>query len=169
MQRRSRWSGKASQGLNVYRLHRGGIPGPVEVPTRCGRFLLMLAGMAACLAVLPAAAAAATYNVNTTADLSDPNGCQTLPECSLREAVNAASAGGGGEIITLPKGHYSLDPPNGSLFIDEPNTTITGAGAPTTLIDGAGATRVFVIDSGIFVSNPAALNLSDLTVTGGVA
>src|SRR5437016_10232206 len=116
----------------------------MRAPNRVGRVgLVALISGVAVLSYAPGSAEAANYAVNTTADLNDPNGCISIPECSLREATLAADGGSGGDTITVPPGTYSLAPANGQLNISAPATTITGAGARQTIIDGGAATRRF--------------------------
>lgn len=121
------------------------------------------------MAVAPAAASAATFTVTKTADTND--GACAPTNCSLRDAISAANALGGTNSITLPAGHYSLSIPGtaetanatGDLDVAaSTNLNITGVGARTTIIDGAGIDRVFQ------VLNGATLNMSGVTVTGGV-
>src|SRR2546429_1380 len=77
----------------------------MRAPNRLGRIGLEALILSVAAAVfVPTAAAATTYAVNTTDDLNDANGCVSIPECSLREAVNAVNSGnhsemGGGGIL----------------------------------------------------------------------
>ena len=41
--------------------------------------------------VLAAPASAETFTVNTTADTQVAGGCDTVPQCSLRDAISQAS------------------------------------------------------------------------------
>lgn len=131
---------------------------------RLGRRLLLTLGAALLLAaVVPGAALAATYTVNTTADTTDTGGCTTVTVCSLRDAVIAADANSG-STINVPAGDYTLNtssPPPGQLDITEP-TTIIGAGARQTIVDGNGKSRVFDIEG-----STASAMIEDLTITGG--
>jgi CSLREA domain-containing protein len=95
-------------------------------------------------AVVPAAAA--TYTVNTTDDSWADANCAPAPgHCSLREAINAANQTTGA-LVSVPAGHYNLDPKKGPLQI-KTSMTVEGAGnGPTgTVVDGGGKTRVFVV------------------------
>ena len=95
-------------------------------------------------------ATAAPFVVTTTADSND--GACTVSLCSLRDAVIAANASGGADIITLPAGTYTLTiggrgedaAATGDLDINN-SLTINGAGAATTIVDGGGLDRVFDI------------------------
>ena len=125
-------------------------------------------GVAAALLALAGAphAAAATFSVSRTDDPA-PGACQP-GDCSLREAVLAANAGSGGDMIALPAGHFRLTIPGpgedagaaGDLDITK-NVTITGSGARLTVIDGQGIDRVFDVAGGVTAE------IDDVTVTGG--
>src|SRR5436309_14816678 len=54
-------------------------------------------------------AGAATFNVSTYADISDPTPDGTSESCSLREAIQDANALPGPDVINLPPGKYNLD------------------------------------------------------------
>ena len=105
----------------------------------------MKRAMLLCLALtlaLAAPASAETFTVNTTADTQVAGGCDTVPECSLRDAIAAASAADG-NVVMIPGGTYVLNTPDvlGDLDINA-DMTITGAGARSTTIDADGASRV---------------------------
>ena len=75
-------------------------------------------------------------------------------DCSLREAIIAANANPGPDIITLPAGTYTLTiagDERGRRGHRRPrhpgDLTINGAGASTTIVDGGGIDRVFHIVS----------------------
>jgi len=114
-----------------------------------------------------AAAQAATIDVNTTSDAAPTAGeCTGNPgDCSLRQAVDAASSG---DNIQVPAGDYSLT--LGTDIEITKSLVIEGAGVSSTSIDGSqnrgsnqyGATaRIFRTDSG------ATVTIEDLTLTGG--
>jgi CSLREA domain-containing protein len=108
---------------------------------------------------------AATFAVTTTADGN--HGTCAAALCSLRDAVIAANANPGADVITLPAGIYTLTlggsnenaAATGDLDIAG-NLTINGAGAATTIVDGDGVDRVFEIMSGTVVFN-------DFTIRNG--
>ena len=110
-------------------------------------------------------AAAATFAVTRTDDPA-PGACDS--DCSLREAVLAADAGSGGDMIVLPGGHYRLTIPGpgedaaatGDLDLTR-SVLLTGSGARSTIVDASALDRVFDVQPGV-----TAL-LADLTVTGG--
>src|SRR5919108_3177152 len=116
------------------------------------------------LAGAPHAAAAATFTV-TRLDDPTPDRCMPM-DCSLREAVLAVDAGGGGDTIVLPPGHFRLTIPGtgedagatGDLDLTKP-VTIAGAGARSTVIDGGGIDRVLDFTDTAWVF--------DVTITGG--
>jgi CSLREA domain-containing protein len=105
---------------------------------------------------------AATFTVNTTADLNDltpGNGLcvaylvvfppYVLPFCSLRGAIEEANALPGPDRIILQVGEYTLDIPgtiedgcgSGDLDITD-SLILSGAGTDETVIDAAGLDRV---------------------------
>jgi CSLREA domain-containing protein len=117
------------------------------------------------LAGAPQAPAAASFNVTRTDDPA-PDGC-TSTDCSLREAVLAASAG---DTISLAAGHYRLTIPGsgedvgltGDLDLTK-DLTIQGASPRSTVIDATGGDRVFDVASGVHAQ------ITAVTVTGGQA
>jgi CSLREA domain-containing protein len=124
----------------------------------------ILAGAFAALISVPARAN--TFVVTTTADGN--NGACTVPLCTLRDAVIAANANAGADIITLPAGTYNLtiaglnenNAATGDLDI-KGDLTINGTGSATTIIDGGALDRVFDIIGNVTVA------LNDLTVRNG--
>lgn len=127
-------------------------------------------GLAAMVGVLLFSSSAfvrgATFVVTKIADTND-GVCDA--DCSLREAIIAANASGGADVITLPAGHYTLTIPGvsedagatGDLDILG-DLTINGAGASTTIVDGGALDRVFHI-----VASATVVTFNDLTITGG--
>jgi hypothetical protein len=90
----------------------------------------------------------ATFNVTTTLDVVDPADGKR----SFREAVNAANARVGADVIVLPTGVYQLAlagaNENGNATGDfdiSDEVTIRGAGAAVTIIDGQDLDRVLDI------------------------
>jgi CSLREA domain-containing protein len=110
-------------------------------------------------------ALANTYVVTKTADTND-GVCDS--DCSLREAISAANANPGADIITLPAGIYTLTIPGanedgnatGDLDITD-SVTINGAGAATTIIDGGALDRVIHVLAGTST-------ISDVTIRNGL-
>jgi hypothetical protein len=124
------------------------------MPTRPLRLLLALV---VALTALPAVASAATYQVSTT---SDSNSGTCVPgSCTLRQALNAANLGAGGDTIKLPLGSYGLS--FGQLPVQKA-VTIEGAGSAATAIDALGASRVLEVTA---AANP--VRLVGLTIRGG--
>ena len=123
----------------------------------------LAAGM---LLALPAAAMAQTYTV-TRADDPDAGAgaCAVGGACSLREAIVAANASPGQDLIVLPPGRFTrnrgLD--GGRLTVTDP-VQIAGSGARATVIDatadGHGQTQGLTVDA----AGP--VEVRDLTVTG---
>jgi hypothetical protein len=119
-----------------------------------------------------AAAQAATFTVNTTADNAPSAGeCSGAANgCGLRQAIDKANTTAGNDTVVLPAGHYTLTiagvnenlDQTGDLDIENNGTlTLTGAGARSTTIDGGGIDRVLQIGSG------ATATISGVTITGG--
>ncbi|MFL5797670.1 MAG: choice-of-anchor Q domain-containing protein [Actinomycetota bacterium] len=114
----------------------------------------------------PPAAASTTFTVTRTSDTND--GACTPADCSLREAVRAANAAAGADVIVVPAGTYQLTltgagenhAASGDLDITEA-VTIRGHGAPTTIVKGLGADRIFEIRPS------TSATISRLTIRGG--
>lgn len=108
---------------------------------------------------------AATFNVTKTADTKDGS-CNS--DCSLREAIDAANASLGPDIINLPAGEYKItrsgaeedNNAHGDFDISE-DVEIIGAGGATTSISGEGAHRILHVNG---ASNPVSLDISNVTV-----
>jgi hypothetical protein len=127
--------------------------------------------------VQPAGGFVVTVNTDTTSGV--PQNCATVgaPNCSLRDALTAATATGSGGSIAFdpvvfgpsqPVSARTISLTNGTLNIP-PYTTITG---PTT---GSGATlaNLVTVSGGgpVFTVNQFVTNttISNLTITGGFA
>lgn len=115
--------------------------------------------------VLPGAASAATFTVNSTADGAVVGTCAPAETCTLRDAFAAAEASADAEdTIVVPAGTYTLSA--GELAIETAGTVnIFGAGARRTIVDGAGASRVFSLRAPFGGALDA--TVTGLTVTGG--
>lgn len=107
---------------------------------------------------VPASAPSQVFEVDSTAD-GDAEG-------TLRAAVQAANAAGGGEVVLSPGATYQLsvagdddEGATGDLDVTSP-VTVRGHGAT---VDADGIDRAFHVLAG------GALTLEHLTVTGGVA
>jgi len=115
--------------------------------------------------ILSSMGQAATFTVTKTVDTNDGT-CDA--DCSLREAIIAANAATGADVITLPAGTYILSiagigedaASTGDLDIDD-DLTINGAGSSTTIIDGGALDRVFEISFGN-------VNISTVTIQNGL-
>jgi CSLREA domain-containing protein len=118
------------------------------------------------LVLLGAAAQGAVFEPTTTADLD--RGACAPGDCSLREAVRAANASAGADVILLDEEIYQLaiagagenDAATGDLDV-EGELAILGEAAATTVVRGS-ADRVFHVQPG------AQLELRNVTVTGGL-
>lgn len=130
-------------------------------------------GLALCM-LWAGSAQAATFTVTKITDDAPDGNCDA--DCSLREAVIAANAAAGDDIIDIPAGVYILTIPGaaenasatGDLDITD-NVTITGSGSLTTVIEGNGGVtldRVFEIDP---TNTTASATISGVTIQGGVA
>ena len=125
-------------------------------------------------------AAAANFDVNSTADEGDANlqdqicETSTFGECTLRAAVQQANWLEGSDTITIPAGTYTLSlegmgedaAASGDLDVTD-SLSISGAGMGSTIIeansiDANNPDRAFHVLSGT-------LDLSDLTVKNGIA
>lgn len=129
------------------------------------RLSVLLAALAALL--IPAGPAAAqAFRVTILGDPA-PGACNA--KCSLREAVIAANASPGPDVIRLPKGRIDLAragagedlAATGDLDVTE-SLSIVGKGMGRTIVDANDLDRVFDAKSG-------KLTLRRLTVTGGDA
>jgi CSLREA domain-containing protein/uncharacterized repeat protein (TIGR01451 family) len=127
------------------------------------RKLIPVACVAMALALIgPAAATAATFTVNTTADSSVLGGCTTDPACSLRDAVAAASASADAEdTVVIPAGSYPVEAGELQTSGSE-SLVIRGAGARSTTIDAQGKSRVFNVEGD-------KVTIEGVTITGGSA
>ena len=98
---------------------------------------LMVAG---CL--LPAAAPAATFVVNSTLDEPDFTAdgiCETSPGnglCTLRAAFDEAQSQADDDTVLLPPGEFVLASPLGGILASDGSLSISGAGARLTVIRG---------------------------------
>jgi Big-like domain-containing protein len=123
------------------------------------RLATVAALLCAVFLALAGTASANVFNVTTTDD--DVGTCDP-GDCSIREALAAAQANPGDDTINIPAGHYVLT--NGELQTDDfgNTTTIVGHSARDTIIDANGQSRVYFVNDGT-------VNLSHVTITGGVA
>jgi CSLREA domain-containing protein len=118
------------------------------------------------LLVLTVPAANAAVFIPTTLTDSADGSCDS--HCSLREAVQAANAEDGPDVILLKTGTYTLSLPGagddlgatGDLDIRD-DLTIVGRDAINTTIDGGALDRVLDVQAG------SKLELVDLAVTNG--
>jgi CSLREA domain-containing protein len=116
---------------------------------------------------VPGVAGATVFDVTKTADTLD-GACDA--DCSLREAVAAANAHSGEDLILLGPGVYTLtregafedSGATGDLDVTE-DLMILGAGAARTLLDGGSLDRVLQSHAG------TTLEIHDLTIRNGWA
>ena len=133
-------------------MHRFGTPSTRRTSARVG--LALAVSVVGHLLIAPAAEAATTLTVSTTADVSHRH--RSLREqrhhhgtepLSLREATCLANNIGGVVTINLPVGTYNLT--FGELQIGKAtgdNVTLSGAGQASTIIDAGGLSRVLDLD-----------------------
>lgn len=126
-----------------------------------------------CLLLAPGQGQAATFTVNSTADVANlqANCTSGTGQCTLRSAIQAANASAAADTIVLPAGTYTLTiagrnenaAATGDLDIVVAGgpLNITGAGAATTIIDAGGLDRVFD------VSAQSPVTISDVTIRDG--
>jgi CSLREA domain-containing protein len=122
--------------------------------------------LSAVLALAAVPAARAAVFIPTTLTDSADGSCDN--HCSLREAIQAANAEEGPDVILLSTGTYTLSvagagedlDATGDLDISE-NVTLVGRDAVNTSIDGAAVDRVFDVQAG------SRLELIGLTVRNG--
>ena len=112
------------------------------------------------LILLPAGSFRADiFQVTKTAD-TDDGSCD--PDCSLREAIDAANTNPGADDVPVPAGFYLLT--LGRLSVSD-DVSITGAGQTNTIIDGNNKTRlVFDIEA-----TSGVVEISDVTIQNGYA
>jgi len=118
------------------------------------------------LAAFTSAASAAVYIPTKTADSAD-GACDA--DCSLREAVLAANAHAGDDVIVLHAGVYVLTIAGnedlgaaGDLDV-QGGLVVLGSGAASTIIDGGGIDRIFQIPGGVTAE------IRDVTLRNGLA
>jgi CSLREA domain-containing protein len=121
--------------------------------TRTAIALLCLVPLA-----LPAAAAADTITVTTTADQND--GC-AVGGCSLREAVADAVSG---DTVHLPASASAYQISTAPVTVNE-SLTIQGDGASATIVSGTDSRRPFNIASG---PGPITVTFLDLRIRDGL-
>jgi CSLREA domain-containing protein len=110
------------------------------------------------LVFLPASPFATTFPVTKTADTNDGT-CD--PDCSLREAIDAANTNPGADNVPVPAGTYLLT--LGQLVVWD-DVNIAGAGQTTTIIDGNASDRVFGIEA-----TSGVVEISGVTIQNGYA
>jgi CSLREA domain-containing protein len=127
----------------------------------------LAAGLAVLAAVTGSEARAAVFVATKSADTADGS-CDR--DCSLREAVIAANAAPGQDVIILPPGIYPLalaaggadDPAVGDLDFTG-NAVLFGQSAATTVVQAGGIDRVLDVPSGV------ALEVVGVSLAGGRA
>src|SRR4029077_19400494 len=102
-------------------------------------------------------ARAATFAVTKAADTNDGT-CDA--DCSLREAITAANASGGIDLVALPASGVPINVSAGELLVTD-CAVINGPGASLVTVSGNNNNRVFNIAPAIAVS------MSGLTIANG--
>ncbi len=125
----------------------------------------------------PRARAASTFVVSRTDDPA-PDGC-AVGDCSLREAILAANANPGPDVVQLPPGTYVLSIAGnnedagmtGDLDVTDP-LTITGAANASAIVDANGIDRALhIISATAVISGVSIVNGNAITPTydgGGI-
>jgi CSLREA domain-containing protein len=122
-----------------------------------GLFFIAVLGVSLVWVLLaPPRASAATFTITKTADTND-GVCDS--DCSLREAIAAANAAPGDDVITLPAGTYPLT--HGQLNIAS-NLTINDALSSTTII-----TNTVIGNQVASIASAITVTISDVTISGG--
>jgi hypothetical protein len=117
----------------------------------------VLATTIVALLVAASPAAAETFVVNTTDDLTGT--CPTPTTCSIRQAIVSSGVNSEPDTIRIPEGQYELS--QGPLQVTS-QVTIIGDSANATRIDAAPGSRVFQIAG-------TSASISHLTMANGVA
>ncbi len=132
--------------------------------TLAGR-LLLVSALVSGLVLVGVPAQAAVFVVSKKVDTND-GVCNA--DCSLREAVIAANAAAGADVIRVPAGRYVLTIAGtddtaaaGDLDVNSTVTLVSTGG--TAIIDGGGTDRV------IHVGGSGSLTVRGLRITGGLA
>jgi CSLREA domain-containing protein len=127
---------------------------------------LVFACAVVCAATLSLAARAAVFVPTKVADSAD-GACDT--DCSLREAVLAANAHAGEDVVLLHTGTYVLSIAGtedagaaGDLDVLD-DLLVLGDGATRTIVDGGAIDRILQVPSGV------AVELVDLTLRNGLS
>ena len=137
-----------------------------------GVAVVVVVGLIVSIGSYKPASAAGPFTVNTLNDTHDANTGDVLcadaaAKCSLRAALEQASASGGATTINLPAGTYNLS--LGDLIAGtqaNTNITIHGAGSAATIIHQTQAGRMVIVVN----PHPAAnviFALDNVTVSGG--
>jgi hypothetical protein len=129
-------------------------------------FLFVLFGLGGMVGIpILTASASATGGTFIVTRLDDPapNGCQPS-DCSLREAVVAANAAGGGTITFQANGTVELV--SGQLTVTS-TVTVAGNSAISNTIASNGAARIFNADG--VSATACALHIHNVTLTGGMS
>ena len=125
---------------------------------RLRAFVILGLAILIALTAFPGQAQAATLTVTKTQDTLDGS-CDA--DCSLREAVSAASPG---DEIVIPAGTYTLT--LGAQLTIDSDLTLIGAGADVTIIEAA--TEPDVASFHIFeVTTDSNVAISEVTIRHG--
>ncbi len=151
---------------------------PIAVPKLVPRLPRLIAAtvIAALVGHGTTIARAATFAVTVPGPEAD-GVCDV--HCSLRDAVGAANASPGADLVTIPAGLYELGAPpidpgiasESAVLTLTDDVTLVGSGADTTVLDGG-----FLVDGSIADTSPAVVevasgvtaSLTSLTVQNGL-
>lgn len=118
---------------------------------------------------------AATFTVNSTADVQDANLgngiCETAVGngiCTLRAAIQEANVLGGVNTINVPAGTYNLTIANLSTTNPANNLAVLGTGpAGSVIIDGGNVNQVFNLQGGTVSLNNLVVQNGRYVIVGG--
>jgi CSLREA domain-containing protein len=127
-------------------------------PVRSMIVLAVLIAGAAFLFTLQPAHAATTYTVNSLADTDDTT-CDAAPDCTLREAINAANRNPGADIINFSVNGI-ITTQDGFGILDD--VTINGPGSNLLTVSGNDTGILFVVET------PGTVTFSKLTISHGI-
>jgi hypothetical protein len=108
---------------------------------------------------LPASASATTWQVTSTGDNSPT--CPSASSCTLRGAIDQADVAGGGDVVQVPAGHYTVNV-NPINVTSAMQIVGTAGSAATTVEYSSGTNGILAISSGA-----GSVTVSGLTFTGG--
>jgi len=128
--------------------------------------LLSTAAMVFLSLLITAQAQAAVFVADTLADSTTDSGCEAVGgnACTLREAILAANANAGADVINFAAGITGTITLTQSQLLITESVTINGPGARLLTVSGNNVSRIFEI-----TGNGVVVNVSQLTIANGRA